>query len=181
MEERLNMYIALFRGINVGGNNILPMKELVTIFQTIGYKNVQTYIQSGNVIFGSSKQVGRKEIVGIGEEISRKMGFEPKVLLLCEEQFQDAIKNNPFPTGNGRALHFFFLETQPSQPNIGYLESLKTESEEFILCKKVLYVYAPEGIGRSKLAAAVEKVLGVPATARNWNTIDKLAIMAKRA
>lgn len=177
----MNIYIALFRGINVGGNNILPMKELVSIFQTLGYEKVQTYIQSGNVIFSSSKKIRENAAVAIAGEILRKMGFEPKVLIISSRQLQDAIKNNPFPTGNGKALHFFFLESQPGQPDIEYLESLRIKSEKFKLCKKVFYLYAPEGVGRSKLAAAVEKVLGVPVTARNWNTVSKLASMVERA
>ena len=181
MGDRVNIYIALFRGINVGGKNILPMKELAEILETMGYKNVRTYIQSGNVVFESSKKIETKDTVDISKEIFRKKGFEPKVLLLSVEQLQDAIKKNPFPTGNGKVLHYFFLESHPGQPNIERLESLKLESEKFKLNLKVFYLYAPEGIGRSKLAAAVEKSIGVPVTTRNWNTVNKLAPMVEKA
>ena len=177
----MNTYIALLRGINIGGNNILPMKELVTILETLGYENIQTYIQSGNVVLRSSKKVGVKDAAEISGAIFRKKGFEPKVLLLSAKQLQDAIKNNPFPTDNGKALHFLFLESKPGQPNIGQLEALKTESEEFRLDKKVFYLYAPQGVGRSKLAVAIEKSLGVPVTGRNWNTVSRLASMVETA
>jgi uncharacterized protein (DUF1697 family) len=175
----MDTYIALFRGINVGGKNILPMKELVTILETIGYESVQTYIQSGNVVFRSRNKVGTNGTNEISREILRKRGFEPKVLLLSAEQLREAIENNPFPTNDGKALHFFFLESQPDNPNIGQLDSLKIESEKFNLTRKVLYLYAPEGIGRSKFAAAVEKLVGVPVTARNWNTVCKLVSMVE--
>jgi uncharacterized protein (DUF1697 family) len=175
----VNTYIALFRGINVGGKNILSMKDLVAILESIGYKDVRTYIQSGNAVFASQKKLGDKEAAGIRKEILRRVGFEPKLLLLSVERFRKAIENNPFATHDGKALHFYFLESYPEQPDIGRLESLKIASEEFMLSESVFYLYAPEGVGRSKLAAAVEKSVGVPATARNWNTVSKLATLAE--
>lgn len=177
----MNIYIALFRGINVGGKNILPMKDLVAILQELGYESVQTYIQSGNAVFRSQKAVDAEDAAEIGRKIFKRMGFEPKVLLLSNKQLQEAIRSNPFPTSNGKALHFFFLERPYSKPNIEYLESLKLDSENFKLSKMTFYLYAPEGVGRSKLAAAIEKALGVPLTARNWNTVSKLASMSEQA
>lgn len=176
----MNTYIALFRGINVGGNNILPMKDLVAILQTLGYEGVQTYIQSGNAVFKSRKTIDATGAADISKEIFRRMGFEPKILLLSPKQLQEAIKNNPFPTSDGKALHFFFLEQPCSKPNTEYLESLKIESEEFKLIKMTFYLYAPKGVGRSKLAAAIGKALGVSLTARNWNTVNKLASMLEQ-
>lgn len=177
----MNIYIALFRGINVGGKNILPMKDLVVILESFGCKNVKTYIQSGNAVFSSQKKVGKKETAAICREIQRKLGFEPKLLLLSVKQLQEAIENNPFATTDGRALHFFFLQSQPGKPEIEKLELLKIETEEFKLSDGVFYLYAPEGVARSKLASVVEKTVGVPTTARNWNTVSKLATMAEMA
>lgn len=177
----MSMHIVLLRGINIGGHNILPMKELVEILATLGYENIQTYIQSGNVVFRSGRKVGAKDVADIRRAILKKKGFEPKLLLLSAKQLQEAINNNPFPTGNGKALHVFFLESRPAQANITQLEKLKRESEEFNLNKKVFYLYAPDGVGRSKLAVAVEKSLGVPVTGRNWNTVTKLAAMVESA
>lgn len=177
----MSRYIALFRGINVGGNNVLPMGELVTILETIGYEDVHTYIQSGNAVFSSGKKIGAEDATEIGREIYRKMGFAPKVILLSVKQLQNAINANPFPTDDGKALHLFFLESLPERPDIEKLQSLKAKSEEFALDGKVFYLYAPEGVGRSKLAAAVEKSIGVPLTARNWNTVRKLATMSENS
>jgi uncharacterized protein (DUF1697 family) len=176
----VNTYIALFRGINVGGTNILHMRELVAILEAMGYKNIQTYIQSGNVVFRSNKKTMEKSASAISRRIFEEKGFEPGVLLLGSKQLQEAVENNPFDTSNGKALHFFFLETEPCQPNIDQLVSIKADSEKFGLNNKVFYLYAPNGIGRSKLAAAVEKVMGVSATSRNWNTIRKLVSMIKK-
>ena len=159
----------------------MPMRELVEILEATGYEYIETYIQSGNVVFRSKKKVGKKNASDISRGILKKKGFEPRVLLLSAGQLEDAIQNNPFSTSNGKALHFFFLESEPRQPNLEQLRSIRADSEEFKLTKKVFYLYAPEGVGRSKLAAAVEKAIGVPVTARNWTTVSKLASMAERA
>jgi len=177
----VSIYVALIRGINVGGKNILPMAQLVTILESMCYEDIQSYIQSGNLVFSSGKKIGAKGPADISRAIYKEMGFEPQVMLLSVKQLQDAINNNPFPTNDGKALHFFFLESLPENPNTEKLFSLKIESEKFVLNGKVFYLYAPEGVGRSKLAAAVEKVIGVPLTARNWNTVSKLATMTKSA
>ena len=173
----MKSYIALIRGINVGGRNSLPMKELVALFQSLGYQNVLTYIQSGNVVFQSHKSLGASDSGNIANAILDLKGFEPRVMLVNAETFKSAIEENPFPTDNPKALHFFFLESQPEEPNLDRLMSLKAESERFELGKFGFYLYTPDGMGRSKLASAVEKALGVAVTARNWNTVDKLASM----
>jgi uncharacterized protein (DUF1697 family) len=174
-------YVALLRGINVGGRNSLPMSELIELFSALGYVNVQTYIQSGNVVFESPKKVGQKEAESISQEIFETRGFTPHILILGENDLLGAVEKNPFPTADGNALHLFFMGSKPKQPNIERLAGLKAESEQFVLAERVFYLLAPNGIGRSKLAPAVESALGVPATARNWNTVNKLASMIKKA
>ncbi len=139
----MNTYVALFRGINVGGKNILPMQELVTLLEDLSYANVRTYIQSGNVIFQSKKKAEPKDAAEIGRRVLKKKGFEPTVLLLSEAAFQSAIENNPFATSNGKALHFFFLESPSRRPKIEQLVSMKANSEEFELRGTVFYLYAP--------------------------------------
>ena len=177
----MNTYIALLRGINVGGKNILSMKDLISIFATLNYENIKTYIQSGNVVFQSRKKVDQKAAVEISTLVKEKRGFEPKVLILKADELKIAIANNPFPTADGKALHFYFLESQTNQPNMERLMSLKSESEEFELIHKVFYLYAPLGIGRSKLASEIEKALGIPVSARNWNTVNKILSLVENA
>ena len=173
----MNTYIALFRGINVGGNNILPMKALVTILESLGCQNVKTYIQSGNVAFRHPE--GQKNVLkeNIGNAIDTRHGFKPHILLLDQTEFKNAVTQNPYPVDDGKALHVFFLATKAENPDLNALEALKTPTESFTLTQSCFYLHAPDGIGRSKLATKVEKTLGVPATARNWNTVDKLNTM----
>ena len=176
----MNTYIALFRGINVGGKNILPMKEIVGILEGMGCEKVKTYIQSGNVVFKSKKRQTNTIADEISSQILKLNGFEPKVFLLEIAELQEAIKHNPFKTEDGKALHFFFLNSHSENPDLEKLMALKLKSEEFKLIKNIFYLYAPDGNGRSKLAAKVEHSMGVPVTARNWNTISKLISMAKK-
>jgi uncharacterized protein (DUF1697 family) len=177
----MKTYIALFRGINVGGKNSLPMKELVAILENLQCQNIKTYIQSGNVVFQSKEN----NPSGISKEISREIkkhrGFEPYVLLLELKELEKVIKSNPFPEaeGNPQTLHVGFLASAPNSPDLKKLESLKVESERFQLTGNAFYLHAPEGIGRSKLAASTERLLGVSMTDRNWRTVCKLMEMAK--
>lgn len=175
----MNTYIALLRGINVGGHHKLPMRELVQLLETLGLKNVKTYIQSGNVVFQSN----RTDLPALAEEISAAIheshGFTPQILLLSLVNLETAVSQNPFSAAeeNHKTLHFYFLESVPTNPDLALLESLKTEREQFELIDKVFYLHAPDGIGRSKLAAKVEKGVGVAATARNWRTVRKVLEM----
>lgn len=177
----MNKYIVLFRGINVGGNNIIPMKDLREILEDIGCVEVQTYIQSGNVVLQSAEKNSKKLTKEISKRVIANNGFEPKVMLLQLSDFQTAIKNNPFKTVEGKTLHFFFLDTPSASPDLKQIEAIKSANEEFQLINNVFYLYAPDGIGRSKLASKVEKCLGVPVTARNWNTVRKLISLAEKA
>ena len=177
----MNTCVALLRGINVGGKNTLPMKDLVTILEDLGCTNVRTYIQSGNVVYRSQKKCSNKTAKEIGSNIMASHGFEPNVMLLDESELDAAVENNPFKTHEGKGLHFYFLEATPKNPNLAKLTNLKSASEEFRLDGSVFYLYAPDGIGRSKLAAAVERNMGVAATARNWNTVTRLLSMVGAA
>lgn len=175
----MTRYIALFRGINVGGNNKLPMKELVAVLEELGLKGIRTYIQSGNVIFLSQKDGAQKLAAAITAAIAKSHGLAPKVLLRDAEQLRSAIKANPFPDAeaDGKTLHFNFLECMPPAPDIPRMEELRSATERFQLKGDVLYLHAPDGIGRSRLVANLERLLGVAMTGRNWNTVRKLMDM----
>jgi uncharacterized protein (DUF1697 family) len=173
----LKKYVALFRGINVGGKNILPMKELKVMLDNIGCEEVQTYIQSGNVVFNYAIEKPNKLIDKIRNEILSSFGFHPKIMFFNKEDFKKVIDDNPFKTDDGKMLHFFFMDSPPVSPDLKQLEDIKTDTEDFKLLSNVFYLYAPEGIGRSKVASKVEKCLRVPCTGRNWNTVRKLDSM----
>jgi len=176
----MNTYIALFRGINVGGKHILSMKDLVEIFNELGCEKVRTYIQSGNVVFQRKNKPPENLAGKIISRISEQYGFKPKVLMFDLQEFKKAIDNNPFKTENGKTLHFFFLDSIPNKPDLEKLMAVKSKSEEFKLRKNIFYLYAPDGIGRSKLVNKIEQCLGVPVTGRNWNTISKLFSIARQ-
>ena len=177
----MKTYIALFRGINVGGKNILPMKELKTLLQNLDLQNVKTYIQSGNVVFQSNEKSTSGLSSKISAEIEKSHGFKPQVLLLDIDEMEKAIGLNPFPEAESepKTLHLSFLASVPETPDLKTLESLKTENERFELKGNVFYLHAPDGIGRSKLAANAERLLGVAMTSRNWRTVCKIMAMAK--
>ena len=169
----MKQYIALFRGINVGGKYILPMQDLKNIFEKLNCKNVTSYIQSGNIVFNYEKdaaKIGSK----IQSAVFNNFGFKPAILILTSQEFMSAVKNNPFSSNEGKTIHFFFASSTPSSPELQKLNILKSETEKFKLLENVFYLYAPDGIGRSKLAASVEKCIGVSVTARNLNTINKI-------
>ena len=177
----MKTYVALFRGINVGGSNVLPMKDLVAQLEDIGSRNVKSYIQSGNVVFQHKEEDASLLSKKIGATIKKSHGFEPQVLLLGPEELERAVASNPFPEAESepRTLHVFFLASMPRNPDLSALEGIRGDRERFALEDGFFYLHAPEGIGRSKLAANTEKVLGVFATGRNWRTIRKLMAMVK--
>lgn len=176
----MTRWIALFRGINVGGNNILPMNALRTLLEEIGCKEVETYIQSGNVIFrhplGNSASLSTR----IGRAVFDGHGFEPKVLLLTFEEMLGVARLNPFPEAeeNPNSLHIYFLEKEPACAAIDKMNEIKSDTESFSMIGRAFYMHAPDGIGRSKLAAKAEKLLGVSATGRNWRTVSKILELA---
>jgi uncharacterized protein (DUF1697 family) len=167
----METWIALLRGINVGGKHIVPMKELVKLLEENGFSNVETYIQSGNVVFKRSARPKDE----IGRLIEKKFGFKPSVFILSTADLKKAVTNNPFQSNKGKTIHFFFLKEVPVSINYELLDTLKSESEEYKLIEKVFYLYAPDGIGRSKLVEKIGKAFpNVTITARNLNTINKL-------
>jgi len=179
----METFIALFRGINVGGYNILPMHDLRMQLEKLGLQRVQTYIQSGNVVFRSSHSDKEPLTASIRSSVNSTFGFDPLVMLLTRTELDRVIAANPFPaaTVEPAVLHAGFLDSIPHNPDLRALEDLKTAGEQFMLGDRVFYLLAPGGIGRSRLAARAERLLGVDMTDRNWKTVLKLAELAGKA
>lgn len=173
-------WIALLRGVG-GGIRPLSMRDLTTRLEGIGLKDVRTYIQSGNVIFTSAKAANRLA-AEIESCIEKHFGFHSKTFVLSVGQLQRAAAGNPFPQADEKpqSLHLFFLAKPAKAAQLDAMNELKTKSEQFVLTSKVLYFYAPDGFGTSKLAAKTGRLLGVDMTARNWRTVGKLLEMAKQ-
>ncbi|MEL7311299.1 MAG: DUF1697 domain-containing protein [Pseudomonadota bacterium] len=170
-------YVLLLRGINVGGRNKLPMKSLVGLLESLGCRSVATYIQSGNAVFEGQPKPWSSPIA---RAIEQEFGFSASVLCLTAEHFLRAIEATPFDTQDGKTLHLYFLESTPKSPNLEKLDALRSATERTALLDQCFYLYAPDGVGRSKLAATAERHLGVTATARNWNTVQKLRHMLEQ-
>jgi uncharacterized protein (DUF1697 family) len=177
----MKTYIALFRGINIGSTRSLPMRELVELLAGLDLHKIQTYIQSGNVIFETAEGDAAQLAQRIRQAVEERRGFAPEVLLLEATDLENAVASNPYPEAEPypKTLHVLFLAAAPPAPDLKKLESIKLDSERFTLKGRYFYLHAPDGVGRSKLAAGIEKALGVPATGRNWQTVCKVLDMAR--
>ena len=157
------------------------MKVLSTLLESLGCSDVKTYIQSGNVVFRHASTDDEKLSRDISAAIDNEFGFLPKVFLLTAAELQHAVDDNPFAdvTTEPKTLHLCFLAGQATNVDLASIESLKSESESFVLAERVFYLHAPDGIGRLKLLASVEKLLGVATTGRNWRTVSKILEMTQ--
>ncbi len=175
----MNTWIVLLRGINVGGKNRLPMKSLASLLEDIGFSDVRTYIQSGNVVLRSEERDPARLCNLVGKAIAKNFGFEPGVQALTAPELQSIIAANPFPdaVSEPSSLHVSFPRAAPAA-DLDAMRALATPSEKFAVTASAFYLHAPDGIGRSRLAASVEKLLGTEATGRNWRTVTRLAEMA---
>ena len=174
----MKTYIALFRGINVGGTHIIKMKTLITVFEAHGACHVRTYIQTGNMVFQYPETPVSVLATMLSEWMMACAGFRPEVVVFSPETFVAVMANNPFPEAveTPQQVHAYFLVAPTSKDTETWerLHQLAIPSERFELVGPCFYLHAPEGIGRSKLAAKVERVLGVPMTCRNWRTVMRI-------
>lgn len=177
----METYIALYRGINVGGNYILPMKELRAALAANGFGNPRTYIQSGNVVFEREETAPGALAEELAELTESAFGFRRGIVVFPAALLKEAIRRNPFPDAEAepQTLHLYFLAETPGAPDFDKMREIKKPGETFELIEEAFYLHAPEGIGRSKLAASAERLLGVAATARNWRAVCKLREMAE--
>ncbi len=171
----MKTYIVILRGINVSGKNKLPMQDLRDMLNDLGYQNVQTYIQSGNIILDTDKS---KTAIcqHIKEEIASKFGYDVPVLARTITEWKKTIAKNPYPTENHKILAFAFLSEIPKVTSI---EVNGTKDDEYTIIDDVVYIYCPGGFGNSKLSNNLfERKLKVIATTRNYRTTMKLLELA---
>lgn len=177
----MTLWIALLRGVNMGGHHKLPMKTLPGLLAPLGCTDVRTYIQSGNLVFRHEGTEAATLAQAIAEAIGAAHGFQPATLLLTREALERAVAANPFPHAESapKSLHLFFLEEPPAQPDLAAIKRLKRDTEAYVLDGTTFYLHAPEGIAPSKLAARVPALLGVEATGRNWRTVTAVLELAR--
>lgn len=176
----MKSFIVFLRGINVGGKNSLPMKELKKLLEALGCEQVQTYIQSGNCLLQSN--LGREELAqSLKGSVQKEFGFSPDIFVLSPDELQDAIQKNPFQAEgmeNPKSVHFHFLHAPVKSWDESRAALLKSPTESYFLSQQVFYLCAPEGIGRSKLAEKLPGLLPVSITARNFRTVMKMRDLA---
>ena len=170
--------VALMRGINVGGKNILPMRDLREILGELGCESVATYIQSGNVVF-RSKRKSDGLAKSISKAVEKRFGFAPFVLVMSATTFEGIASANPYAAkaAEPKHVHTSFLAGPADNADLQRMHERKSSTEEFTLTDTALYLHAPDGIARSKLANEMERHLGVSATGRNQRTVEKLQAM----
>jgi uncharacterized protein (DUF1697 family) len=170
----MDTFISILRGINVSGHNKIPMEELRILYEDMGFKNVTSYIQSGNVVFKSAKNPGNK----IRKKILEKFGFDVPIVIRTAEELGSVIKKNPLVKEkdiNIEKLHVTFLADVPGKDNLVKIKEYNYEPEKFIISGKEVYLYIPDSYGNGKLNNAFfENKLKVTATTRNWRTVNEL-------
>ncbi len=175
----MKAYISILRGINVNGKNRIKMDELRNLYETIGLREVKTYIQSGNVVFKSAEQNTYNLESAIGKQINSKYGYDVKVLVLTPIGLEEIIESTPFRDRDISKLHVTFLSRVPTIPPVANIMDKKSGTELIRIAKKAVYLYCPDGYGKTKLSNGfLEKQLKVTATTRNWKTVNKLLELA---
>jgi len=176
-------YIALLRAVNVGGANKLPMADFRKLLEGLGYRRVETCIQSGNAVFDAPHSAA-KVARAVADALERLMGGPVGVLLRTHEDLARVIVANPYAdeaAADGARVHAVFLSGIPAAPAVAGLKKIPPRSDRYHVAGDTLYLHLPEGAGESKYTAkTLDRILGVTATARNWNTVLKLHEMSRR-
>jgi uncharacterized protein (DUF1697 family) len=176
--------ISMLRAVNVAGHNKIKMDALRALYESLKLRDVQTYVQSGNVVFRTGERDLRLLTKRIQSGIARRFGFAPDVILRTPSEFRDVIARNPFAKRRGiepSRLLVTFLTTDPGLEARENILKLKTDPEELRIDGRELYIYFPNGMARPKLSwAAIEKTLKTPGTGRNWNSVTELLEIAEQ-
>jgi len=175
--------IAMVRGVNVGPHNRISMEALRALYGSLDLQNVQTYVQSGNVVFTSNERNLNALAKRIDDAFEKTFGFRAAVILRTAREIRTVIAKNPFAARDDiqpNRLLVTFLKEELSPEAQKQLELTKVGPEEIKALARELYVYYPHGMGRSKLPAVMDRVLKKAGTARNWNSVTTLLEMAER-
>ncbi len=182
--EAMAVVISMLRAVNVGGHHKIGMDALRALYEFLKFRDPQTYVQSGNVVF----RTGERDLILLTRRIQsgivKSFGFTPDVILRTSSELRDVIARNPFAKRRGiepGKLLVTFLASVPGAETRERVLKLKTDPEELRLDGRELYIYFPNGMAHPKFSwAAIEKVLKTPGTGRNWNSVTKLLEIAER-
>jgi len=173
-------YVVLLRGVNVGGARPLPMAGLRDALSAAGHRDVRTYVQSGNVVL-SSRTAAASVARSVHRAIVNGFGLDVPVLVRSAAELAEVAAHHPFdrPGGDpGRQLHVAFLEAPPPAAAVAALDPRRAAPEELHVRGREIYLWCPNGMGRSKVLTGVERALGTPMTVRNWRTVTELRRLA---
>jgi uncharacterized protein (DUF1697 family) len=175
--------ISMLRGVNVGGHNKIKMEALRALYESLKLREAQTYVQSGNVIFRTDEWDLARLAKRIEDGIEKKFGFRPDVILRTAAEMREVVARNPFAKRRGiepGKLLVSFLASDPEEEGRAKVRQMKCDPEEMRIEGREIYIYFPNGAGRSKLNwAGLGKMLRTTATGRNWNSVTKMLEMAE--
>ncbi|TAG11077.1 MAG: DUF1697 domain-containing protein [Sphingobacteriia bacterium] len=179
----MTTYISILRGINVSGQKLIKMDALRKSYENLGFHNITTYVQSGNVIF-SGNNVNPNELVQIiTRQIETDFGFKVPIIVLTINNLKKIIDSNPYLKDSNKDttfLHVTFLSSKPQKINFTAVEEKKLSGEEIFFTDDAVYLYCPNGYGKTKLTNGfLETKLKIGATTRNWKTTNELLKIAQ--
>lgn len=174
-------WISILRGINVSGKRSVKMETLRKSYESLGFQNVVTYVQSGNVIFSTVNATADTLTEAITDQIEKDFGFHVTVIVMSSEKLKHIVDNNPFAKDNEKEnafLHVTFLASKPKDVDLEGITEKARLGEEISVTEDAVYLYCPGGYGRTRLNNNfLEKRLQVRATTRNWKTTNRLLEM----
>jgi len=182
-EETSTVHVALLRGVNVSGKNKVSMAHLAQMFEDAGCRDVETYIQSGNVVFAANATLARRLSEIIEQAISSSFGYQVPVVIRSASELDAVVHRNPFvaEVTDTKALHVAFLADEPTSTQLGSLDPPRSPPDRFVVRGREIYLCCPNGIGRSKLTNAYfDAKLETTSTFRNWKTVTQLFEMVDR-
>jgi uncharacterized protein (DUF1697 family) len=173
----VGMHVALLRGLNVGGKNLLPMERLARMFEALGCRAVRTYIQSGNVLFAAGAALARRVPAAVRAAIRAEVGLEVPVIVRTADELAAVARGNPFLDAGAdpKTLHVAFLAEAPAPARVAALDPRRSPPDEFVVRGREIYLRLPNGVGRTRLTNAYfDSQLDTVSTLRNVNTVQKL-------
>jgi uncharacterized protein (DUF1697 family) len=174
----MTVHVALLRGINVGGKNKLPMRELAAMFEAAGCTDVKTYIASGNVIFKATAAVARTLAAKVEKQIAKDHGLRVPVVVRTAKELASAVENNPYVARDDHS-HVLFLAERPTKAAVAGLDANRSPGDEFAVIGRDVFLYCPNGVAKTKLTNDYfDRKLATTSTGRNFRTVRKLVEMS---
>lgn len=177
----MTKYVAFLRGINVGGNRIIRMADLRALCVELGFASVETYVQSGNVIFDSNKRSAEAVARTLEGGIQSRFELEVPVIVRTGASMESIIEANPFPreaNSDPNKVHVMFLPARPSKAYIQKINAIESGADSCVVCGAELYLHCPNGVARTKLNNALfERILKMPVTSRNFKSVQTITRM----